>query len=486
MAILSTTTNYDLETINSAFILTAPAGSGLASPTVSGVWNYRNTTTGSSNTGPSVPPPAGSYYWYAETSGTSLGAVYTMELIDTLDASTYNYLLDFWYSNYGLSGGGTCLVQYWNGASWDTVQTIGWNTFYPGPWIAATQIDLSSYNNADGKLRWHFTTGGSTTFQNDFGLDDITFTVETASSSSSSLSSSSSSSLSSSSLSSSSSSSSLSSSSTSSSSSSLSSSSSSSSNSSSSSSSSTSTPHCTLDVHGLERVKWGPLAPSAAVIDTNYNKVISDENICELLRYVADGVFPYSIDNKLIFKQIRIVEEGTESEVQYEATWVLSAGNYYADIVHYMGVQYTYGATLWDEVTREIYYPIEIEYIDSKILRIWVSQSSVPHDSIIMIAGQGSTWSSSSSSSSSSLSSSSSSSSSSLSSSSSSSSLSSSSSSSSSSLSSSSSSSSLSSSSSSSSNSSSSSSSSTSVAGLRITEDVQIRITEDTQLRIVE
>jgi hypothetical protein len=289
-----------------------------------------------------------------------------------------------------------------------------------------------------------------------------------ASSSSSSVSSSSSSSISSSSISSSSSS--LSSSSISSSSS-VSSSSSSSSLSSSSisilSSSSESEQICDLGVHGLQRVSWGVFNENINTTPdppVGYNKVVSDANLCDLLSYVADGVFPYSTDDKLIFKQIRIVPSGEESEVQYEAVWEPSGSNYYADIVHYMGVQYTYGATLWDEVTRKIYYPINIEYLDSKVLRIWVSSSSVPHDSIIMIAGQGSTWSSSSSSSSTSSSSSSSSSSLSSSSSSSSSSLSSSSSSSSSSLSSSSSSSSLSSSSSSSSTSSSSSSSSSSLS----------------------
>jgi hypothetical protein len=157
------------------FNLTGPDGSGL--DIFNGYWQYRNTTTGSSDTGPSVPPPAGTYYWYTETSGTSLGDIFIMEFVDTFDSSTFNYLLDFWYSNYGTGGGGQCLVQYWNGASWDTVQTIGWNTFYPGPWIQATQIDLSSYSNADGKIRWHFTTGGGTSFQNDFGLDAITVTA---------------------------------------------------------------------------------------------------------------------------------------------------------------------------------------------------------------------------------------------------------------------------------------------------------------------
>jgi hypothetical protein len=114
-----------------------------------------------------------------------------MELNNNLNSNKYNYTVDFYYSNYGVDGGGECLVQYWNGSSWDTVQTIGWNDFYPGPWIAATSIDLSSYDNEDGKIRWHFTTGGTTTFANDFGLDDISITTEFASISSSSVSSSS-------------------------------------------------------------------------------------------------------------------------------------------------------------------------------------------------------------------------------------------------------------------------------------------------------
>jgi hypothetical protein len=172
------------------FLLDGPDGSGIGS-SGNGKWNYRTTTTGSSNTGPTVPPPGPDpYYWYTETSGTSLGEVFTMFLEYTLDASQYNYIIDFYYSNYGAGGGGECLVQYWNGLSWDTVQTIGWSTT-DNSWHAATPIDLSSYNNSDGKIRWHFTTGGGTTFQNDFALDDITITAETASSSSSSLSSSS-------------------------------------------------------------------------------------------------------------------------------------------------------------------------------------------------------------------------------------------------------------------------------------------------------
>ena len=191
MAILTTTTNYPLPGANDTrWTLVGPDGTGIGS-SGNGEWNYRSTATGSTGTGPSIPPPGpDAYYWYCETSGTSLGEVFTMELVDTLDAGAYNYTVDFYYSNYGTGGGGECLVQYWNGASWDNVQTIGWSTS-DSSWHAATQIDLSSYNNADGKFRYHFTTGGGTTYQNDFALDDITFTVEIASSSSSSVSSSS-------------------------------------------------------------------------------------------------------------------------------------------------------------------------------------------------------------------------------------------------------------------------------------------------------
>jgi hypothetical protein len=187
-------------------------------------------------------------------------------------------------------------------------------------------------------------------------------------------------------------------------------SSSSSSSSVSSSSSSVSETICTVGTHGLMKVTWGEFDYSWKTTTdppAGYNKVISNKNICDLLSYVADGAFPYSTDNKLIFKQIRIVEDGTESDIQYEAVWVPSGSIYYADIVHYMGVQHTYAATLWDTETKEIYYPIEINFIDSKTMRVWAASSSPPNDSLLVIAGQGSLWSSSSSSSSSSLSSSS-------------------------------------------------------------------------------
>jgi len=195
MAILTTTTNYDLENSGSLpFTLVGYSGSGLSSAGTAGRWCFDSDTTGSSNTGPSGPK-TGTYYWYTETTSTIDGAVFTMEYTETLDAGSYNYLLDFWYSNYGVDGNGECLIQYWNGASWDTVQTLGWNKSWPGPWIAATQIDLSSYSNADGKIRWNFNAVADPQFfSNDFGLDDITFTVEVASSSSTSSSSTSSSS----------------------------------------------------------------------------------------------------------------------------------------------------------------------------------------------------------------------------------------------------------------------------------------------------
>jgi len=175
-------------------------------------------------------------------------------------------------------------------------------------------------------------------------------------------------------------------------------SSSSSSNSFSSSSSSESAITCDFGIHGLERVEWGESTSSSTAADTEFNKVTSNANWCEMLSYIAEAAFPRGLDTDLIFKQIRIVEDGTESEVQYEAVWVPSAGLYYADIVHYMGHQYPYGSTLWDEVTKEIIYPVEIEFISSKYLRIWVEPGSVPNDMTLVLAGQGSRWSSSSSS----------------------------------------------------------------------------------------
>lgn len=186
MATITTTTPVDLEGINPlsngiSFTLTGPAGSGL---NVS--WRTDTNSTGSSNTGP-TGPHSGSYYWYTETSGTVLGANFIMTMDDILDCSPgsgWLYLVDFWYSNYGAGGGGECLVQFWNGSTWVTVQTIGWDTS-SAAWKAATQIDLSVFSNSDGKLRWNFTTGGGTTYQNDFALDDMLITVVGPTSSSS-------------------------------------------------------------------------------------------------------------------------------------------------------------------------------------------------------------------------------------------------------------------------------------------------------------
>ena len=179
-------------------------------------------------------------------------------------------------------------------------------------------------------------------------------------------------------------------------------SSSSNSSSSSISSSSESAITCDFGIHGLERVDWGESTVPSAAANTEFNKVTSNANWCEMLSYIAEAAFPRGLDTDLIFKQIRIVEEGTESEVQYEAIWkfVPSAGLYYADIVHYMGVQFPYGSTLWDEDTDEIIYPVQIEFIGSKELRIWVvpEDGSVPNDMTLVLAGQGSRWSSSSSS----------------------------------------------------------------------------------------
>jgi len=81
-------TSYILPDSNTSFTLSGPGGSGIGS-SGNGKWNWRSTITGSSNTGPTVPPPGpDAYYWYTETSGTSIGAVFIMTLDDILDAGS--------------------------------------------------------------------------------------------------------------------------------------------------------------------------------------------------------------------------------------------------------------------------------------------------------------------------------------------------------------------------------------------------------------
>jgi len=347
----------ELESINplangTSFTLTAPLGSGLQGSNTSQRWCYDADSTTSSGTGP-TGPHAGTYYWYCETSGTSLGANFIMEMIDTLDASTYNYQIDFWYSNYGTGGGGQCLVQYWNGATWITEQTIGWDTS-SAAWKAATQIDLSGYSNSDGKMRWNFTTGGGTTYQNDFALDDMTITAEVASSSSSSLSSSSlsSSSLSSSSLSSSSSSSSLSSSSLSSSSSSLS--------SSSTSSSSSST--------AQEPYWWGtgdtPTA-KAYTAGSNYTTIGKD----------AGGVVPEG--GYVTQIEIYTTGAGTMDFAAFDGSGAGTAG-YYTDTKWIQGVSVANG---YNQLIENIDYPAPFAVSAGQWLGFWNGDTDVYADS---------------------------------------------------------------------------------------------------------
>jgi hypothetical protein len=157
-------------------------------------------------------------------------------------------------------------------------------------------------------------------------------------------------------------------------------SSSSSSISSSSSSSTSSTIICPPGVHGLKKVDW------RNSVSEEFNKVVSDKDFCELLNYVADAAFPYIKDSGLIITQIGISPSGSEADDKYEAIWIPSGSNYYADVRHYMGTKYPYASALWDETTNEVIYPIEIEFLTTKELRVWSLYSK---DMTLVVASRG-------------------------------------------------------------------------------------------------
>jgi hypothetical protein len=148
------------------------ATSGVGSRGDSQDWSYSETDTPSSVTGP-LGPQAGAGYVYTESSSTTLGDTFTMELTNPINATELSMNCSFWLSR-DLDSGGTfppeVNFEVWDG---DVYQTVGqWGDAAVKDWESHS-FDLSSYTNSDFKVRFRFVTGGATTYENDLGIDTV-------------------------------------------------------------------------------------------------------------------------------------------------------------------------------------------------------------------------------------------------------------------------------------------------------------------------
>ena len=149
-------------------------------------WCSNSLGTASAGTGPSAGNPDPYVYLESSASGQSppcgqsitLGSDNYLES-NVLDASTYGFTFDFDWNMNGTAmdtGPASLHVDAFNGATWDLDVSGGAiNTGNNGDvWVPQSAIDLTSYSNADFKIRLRYvvSTGGSV-FQNDVAVDNL-------------------------------------------------------------------------------------------------------------------------------------------------------------------------------------------------------------------------------------------------------------------------------------------------------------------------
>ena len=149
-------------------------------------WCSNSGPTGSAGTGPGAGNPDPYVYLESSASGQTppcgqsitLGSANYLES-NTIDASTYGFTFDFDWNMNGTAmdtGPASLHVDAWNGASWDLDVSGGAiNTGNNGDvWISQPSIDLTSYSNADFKIRLRYvvSTGGNV-YENDVAVDNL-------------------------------------------------------------------------------------------------------------------------------------------------------------------------------------------------------------------------------------------------------------------------------------------------------------------------
>ena len=137
-------------------------------------WTNNTGGTTSSSTGPTSASD-GTNYLYTETSGSSNGDIAILENdFNFSSLSAPQLIFDYHMYFGGASNGGTLDVDV--STNGGTTWTNEWSKSgdQGNQWNVFEIVDLSSYGNQSGvKVRFHFTTGQNTTFQNDCAIDDI-------------------------------------------------------------------------------------------------------------------------------------------------------------------------------------------------------------------------------------------------------------------------------------------------------------------------
>lgn len=134
-------------------------------------WGCRSAPTTSSNTGPSTDKSGSGSYIYLETSGSGTGLI--RNLVTPL--ITFGLQLSFWYHMHGATMGDLHVDISTDGSNWTqdiTPALIGeQHSDETEPWLERT-VDISSYYNQTGYIRFRGTRGSS--FTGDMALDEIT------------------------------------------------------------------------------------------------------------------------------------------------------------------------------------------------------------------------------------------------------------------------------------------------------------------------
>ena len=136
-------------------------------------WTQDANGTPSSSTGPSAANE-GTFYAFVETSGSSAGNTAIIEQDFNLSSLT-NPLFTFDYHMYfnGSASGGTLKVDVSTdgGTTWCNLWSKSGDQ--GNMWHDNEPVPLDGYGFGTVKLRFHFTVGTNTTFQNDAAIDDL-------------------------------------------------------------------------------------------------------------------------------------------------------------------------------------------------------------------------------------------------------------------------------------------------------------------------
>ncbi len=150
-------------------------------------WVALQGATGTGNTGPSATTGSDRYV-YLETSadtqtyGVNVTTASEQYLeSDVIDASQEAVTLDYQYHMWGMAATGCLYVEGWNGSAWTDAGGGSINCGSLGDqWNTGPQVDFSSYNNSDFKIRFRFHVSDTgNVFANDIAFDDIVITGTT-------------------------------------------------------------------------------------------------------------------------------------------------------------------------------------------------------------------------------------------------------------------------------------------------------------------